>query len=89
MTRRLQHYDQPEWHPWLLLAEAGALFILCGIALQAAQLFVSIRSRRARLAEPTGDPWDGRTLEWATPSPPPLFNFAVMPNVRATSPTGK
>ena len=54
MTRRLQHYDQPQWHPWLLVAEAGALLILCGIALQAAQLFVSIRSRRRRV-EPTGD----------------------------------
>jgi cytochrome o ubiquinol oxidase subunit 1 len=85
MTRRLQHYDQPQWHPWLLLAEVGALFILCGIALQAAQLIVSIRSRRAR-TEPTGDPWDGRTLEWAIPSPPPLFNFAVVPNVRGTEP---
>jgi len=85
MTRRLQHYDQPEWHPWLLVAEAGALLILCGIALQATQLIVSIRSRR-RLADSTGDAWDGRTLEWATPSPPPLFNFAVMPNVKGEEP---
>jgi cytochrome o ubiquinol oxidase subunit I len=85
MTRRLQHYDQPEWHPWLLVAEAGALLIFCGIALQAAQLIVSIRSRR-RLADSTGDAWDGRTLEWATPSPPPLFNFAVMPNVKGEEP---
>jgi len=85
MTRRLQHYTQPEWHPWLLIAGAGSLIILCGIALQAAQLFVSIRAR-ARLAEPSGDPWDGRTLEWATPSPPPLFNFAVVPNVKGEEP---
>ena len=85
MTRRLQHYDQPEWHPWLLAAEAGALLIFCGIALQAVQLFVSIRSRHRR-ADSTGDVWDGRTLEWATPSPPPLFNFAVMPNVKGEEP---
>jgi len=85
MTRRLQHYDQPQWYPWLLVAEAGALLILCGITLQAAQLIVSIRSRRGR-AEPTGDPWDGRTLEWATSSPPPLFNFAVLPNVKGEEP---
>ena len=85
MTRRLQHYDQPQWHPWLLVAEAGALLIFCGIALQAVQLFVSIRSRRRR-AEATGDAWDGRTLEWATSSPPPLFNFAVLPNVKGTEP---
>jgi cytochrome o ubiquinol oxidase subunit 1 len=85
MTRRLQHYDQPEWHPWILVAGVGALLILCGIALQAAQLFVSIRSRHRR-TEPTGDAWDGRTLEWATPSPPPLFNFAVVPNVKGEEP---
>jgi cytochrome o ubiquinol oxidase subunit 1 len=85
MTRRLQHYDQPEWHPWLLVAAGGALLIFCGIALQATQLIVSIRSRR-RLADSTGDIWDGRTLEWATASPPPLFNFAVMPNVKGEEP---
>jgi cytochrome o ubiquinol oxidase subunit 1 len=85
MTRRLQHYDQPQWQPWLLVALAGAVLIFCGIALQAAQLIVSIRSRHAR-TEPTGDPWDGRTLEWAIPSPPPAFNFAVMPNVRVDEP---
>jgi len=85
MTRRMQHYDQPEWHPWLLLAAVGSLIILCAIAVQAAQLLVSIRSRRQR-REPTGDPWDGRSLEWATASPPPEFNFAVLPNVAHEEP---
>jgi cytochrome o ubiquinol oxidase subunit 1 len=80
MTRRMQHYDRPEWHPWLLVAALGALIILCGIVLQVAQLAISIRSREKR-REPTGDPWDGRSLEWATASPPPAFNFAVLPNV--------
>jgi cytochrome o ubiquinol oxidase subunit 1 len=80
MTRRMQHYDRPEWHPWLLVAAVGALIILCGIALQVAQLTISIRSRERR-REPTGDPWDGRSLEWATASPPPVFNFAVLPAV--------
>jgi cytochrome o ubiquinol oxidase subunit I len=85
MTRRLQHYDQPQWHPWLLVAGAGVLIILCGIVLQATQLIVSIRSR-ARRTDPTGDPWDGRTLEWAIPSPPPAFNFAALPNVSGQEP---
>jgi cytochrome o ubiquinol oxidase subunit 1 len=85
MTRRLQHYDNPEWHPWILLAGVGALVILCGIVLQIVQLTVSIRSRHRRM-DLTGDPWDARTLEWATPSPPPLFNFAVMPNVKGEEP---
>jgi cytochrome o ubiquinol oxidase subunit 1 len=85
MTRRMQHYDNPEWQPWVLIAGLGALIILCGIALQIAQLTVSIRSRHRR-TDWTGDPWDGRTLEWATHSPPPLFNFAVMPNVKGEEP---
>ena len=85
MTRRLQHYDNPQWHPWILVAGVGALVILCGIVLQIAQLTVSIRSRHRR-TDLTGDPWDARTLEWATASPPPLFNFAVMPNVKGEEP---
>ena len=83
MTRRLQHIDRPDWAPWLWAAEAGAVVILCGIACQAAQLVVSIRQRES-LKDLTGDPWDGRSLEWATPSPPPVFNFAAMPDVRGT-----
>jgi cytochrome o ubiquinol oxidase subunit I len=85
MTRRMQHFNQPEWYPWILWAGVGALLILVGIGFQVAQLVVSIR-RRAHLTEPTGDPWDGRTLEWATSSPPPAYNFAVLPNVEGTEP---
>ncbi len=80
MTRRMQHYDVPEWRPWLLLAGVGAVVILAGIILQVAQLAVSIRNREA-LRDTTGDPWNGRSLEWATASPPPAFNFAVLPQV--------
>ena len=85
MTRRMQHYDRPEWHPWVLLAGLGALIILCGIALQIAQLWVSVRGR-ARRRDLSGDPWDGRSLEWATASPPPPFNFAVLPVVNSEEP---
>jgi cytochrome o ubiquinol oxidase subunit 1 len=81
MTRRMQHYDVPAWHPWLLVAAGGAAIILLGIILQIAQLVVSIR-RREQLRDETGDPWNGRSLEWATPSPPPAFNFAVLPNIQ-------
>ncbi|MER9647108.1 cytochrome o ubiquinol oxidase subunit I [Mesorhizobium sp. M0199] len=80
MTRRMQHYDVPEWRPWLLIAAGGAAIILVGIILQIAQLAISIR-RRKELRDETGDPWNGRSLEWATPSPPPSFNFAVLPSV--------
>jgi cytochrome o ubiquinol oxidase subunit I len=80
MTRRMQHYDVAQWHPWLIVAACGAAIIMCGIGLQVAQLVVSIR-QRATLRDQTGDPWDGRSLEWATASPPPAFNFAVLPEV--------
>jgi cytochrome o ubiquinol oxidase subunit 1 len=80
MTRRMQHYDVPEWRPWLLIAAFGAALILTGIILQVIQLVVSIR-QRDQLRDETGDPWNGRSLEWATSSPPPAFNFAVLPRV--------
>ena len=80
MTRRMQHYDVPEWRPWLLLAAVGALVIFAGIILQITQLVVSIRHRE-ELRDLTGDPWNGRSLEWSMASPPPGFNFAVLPNV--------
>jgi cytochrome o ubiquinol oxidase subunit 1 len=80
MTRRMQHYDVPAWHPWLLVAACGAVIILAGIILQIAQLVVSIR-KREELRDRTGDPWNGRSLEWSTSSPPPAFNFAVLPRV--------
>ena len=80
MTRRMQHYDVPAWHPWLLVAAAGTLVILAGIVLQITQLVVSIRERE-QLRDVTGDPWNGRSLEWATASPPPAFNFAVLPTI--------
>jgi cytochrome o ubiquinol oxidase subunit I len=80
MTRRMQHYDVPEWHPWLLVAAAGAVVILAGIGLQIAQLVVSFRHRE-QLRDTTGDPWNGRSLEWSTSSPPPVFNFAALPRI--------
>ncbi|HVY15751.1 MAG TPA: cytochrome o ubiquinol oxidase subunit I [Rhodopila sp.] len=80
MTRRMQHYDVPEWRPWLLVMAAGALIILAGIVCQIIQIVVSIRQRES-LRDVTGDIWNARSLEWATPSPPPAFNFPVLPNV--------
>ena len=81
MTRRMQHYDVAEWRPWLIIAAFGAVLITIGIIFQVAQLVVSIRSR-AELRDRTGDPWHGRSLEWATASPPPVFNFAILPDVQ-------
>jgi cytochrome o ubiquinol oxidase subunit I len=80
MTRRMQHYDVLSWQPWLLVAALGAVVILAGIVSQIMQFVVSIRARE-QLRDVTGDPWNGRTLEWSTASPPPAWNYAVLPRV--------
>ncbi|WP_283193558.1 cbb3-type cytochrome c oxidase subunit I [Rhizobium sp. AN80A] len=85
MTRRLQHIEVAAWYPWLLVSAAGIVIMMAGAAAQLIQLIVSIRNREA-LRDETGDPWNGRSLEWATPSPPPAFNFAVLPDVREQEP---
>ncbi|GAN61034.1 cytochrome ubiquinol oxidase subunit I [Acetobacter cibinongensis] len=82
MTRRLNHYDNPAWYPWLLVAEVGAVLILLGIVCQLTQLYVTIRDRNLpQNRDVTGDPWNGRSLEWSTSSPPPIYNFAIVPHV--------
>ncbi|MEJ0093641.1 MAG: cytochrome o ubiquinol oxidase subunit I [Methylocella sp.] len=78
MTRRMNHVDNPVWHIYLIIAMIGVGVILCGIVAQLAQIFVSVRNREA-LRDLTGDPWNGRTLEWAVASPPPFYNFARTP----------
>jgi cytochrome o ubiquinol oxidase subunit I len=83
MTRRLQHYEVAAWRPWVLIAGFGIIIMMAAAACQVVQFVVSIR-RREELRDATGDPWDGRSLEWATTSPPPPFNFAVLPDVRGT-----
>jgi cytochrome o ubiquinol oxidase subunit 1 len=80
MPRRMQHYANTAWHPYLLVAAGGTAVIMLGILSQLIQLFVSIRDRH-RARDLTGDPWDGRTLEWATSSPPAEYNFPVIPVV--------
>ena len=79
-TRRMQHYDDTAWQPLMIAAFAGALLILAGIVLIGVQLAVSIRTRAGR-RDASGDPWNGRTLEWSTASPPPPYNFAALPQV--------
>jgi cytochrome o ubiquinol oxidase subunit I len=79
-TRRMQHYADPTWQPLMVVALGGAVVIFIGIMLTVAQLVISIRTRDRR-RDLTGDPWSGRTLEWSVSSPPPAWNFAVLPIV--------
>jgi len=85
MPRRMQHYDFAPWHPWIVAAGFGIVLLLFAMVCQVIQLRVSIR-RREELRDDTGDPWNGRSLEWATASPPPAFNFAVLPKVHGEEP---
>ena len=81
MPRRMEQYNDPSWQPYLMVAASGAFVVLLGIVCMVMQLYVSVRDRK-KTADVTGDPFDGRTLEWSTSSPPPAYNFAVLPVVR-------
>jgi len=86
MTRRLNHYDASTgWHPFLIVAAIGALIIFAGILGTLLQFAVSFLQRKNNM-DVTGDPWDGRTLEWTTSSPPPFYNFAHIPVVTTREP---
>ena len=82
MPRRMQHYWNLSWQPYLLVAAGGTVLILAGIIFLGIQLFVSILNREAN-RDLTGDPWNGRTLEWTTSSPPAVYNFAIIPEVHS------
>jgi cytochrome o ubiquinol oxidase subunit 1 len=80
VTRRMSHFDDPSLRIWFIIAAIGAVLVLVGIISFGVQLVVSYK-RRAKLTDTSGDPWDGRTLEWSTSSPPPSYNFAFTPRV--------
>ena len=77
-TRRTQHFDNSAVQPFLMVAAIGVFIIMAGIAAFVFQLLISYL-RRDQLRDLSGDPWGGRTLEWATSSPPPPYNFAFTP----------
>lgn len=85
-TRRLNHYDASTgWRPLFILAAFGVGMIMFGIGFQILQIVVSIKQRKKN-KDITGDPWNGRTLEWSIPSPPPVYNFAIIPSVSQRDP---
>ena len=85
-TRRMDHYDASTgWQPLFIVAAIGLVIVFMGVGLQCLQLLVSFRDRKKN-RDTTGDPWDGRTLEWSLSSPPPFYNFAVIPEVHERDP---
>jgi cytochrome o ubiquinol oxidase subunit 1 len=80
-TRRMDHYDASlGWQPLFIVAAVGVGLIFVGVGFQILQFIVSTILKESR-RDLTGDPWNGRTLEWSTTSPPPHYNFAVIPEV--------
>lgn len=79
-VRRIDHYTDPSWQPFFIVSGVGVLVITAGTGLFVLQIVYSVWKRR-KLRDRTGDPWDGRTLEWSIPSPAPHYNFAVLPEV--------
>lgn len=80
-TRRMDHYDASMgWRPLFIISLIGFIILCCGALTQIHQIIVSVKKKK-ELQDLTGDPWNARTLEWSTTSPPPFYNFAVLPNV--------
>jgi cytochrome o ubiquinol oxidase subunit 1 len=80
VTRRMSHFEDPSLQIWFQIAALGVALIGVGVFAMIVQFYVSFKRRHA-LRDVTGDPWGGRTLEWATSSPPPDYNFAFTPRV--------
>jgi cytochrome o ubiquinol oxidase subunit 1 len=80
VTRRMSQFEDPSLQPFFVVAAIGAGLVALGIGAMLVQFGVTFL-RRKQLRDVTGDPWDGRTLEWATSSPPPDYNFAFTPRV--------
>jgi cytochrome o ubiquinol oxidase subunit 1 len=86
-TRRLDHYETATgWHPIFVFVAFGACIIVLGATIQFLGLFWSIINRKKNWDHSGGDTWNGRTLEWSIPSPPPIYNFAIIPTVDAVDP---
>ncbi len=81
-TRRLDQYTETGWQGLFIIAGVGLLVIGFGVTLQVIQLAYSIW-KRDELKDASGDPWNGRTLEWSVPSPAPHYNFATIPAVNS------
>jgi len=84
MPRRIAVWSstRTDWAPWNLLASIGAFMIAAAILIFIINVIITFRSGRRASA----DPWEGNTLEWATSSPPPPYNFETIPPIRSGRP---
>jgi cytochrome o ubiquinol oxidase subunit I len=82
MTRRTVSFTNPAFEPWMIVSGIGAIVVTWALVSLIVQLYVSIRDRE-EARDVDGDPWDARTLEWATPSPVPAYNYPVLPHIFA------
>lgn len=82
-VRRLDSYDDPSWQPLFIISGIGVMIVMLGVALTVLQFIVSgwLYWKKKAQIDTTGDPWNGRTLEWSIPSPAPFYNFAITPQV--------
>lgn len=80
MTRRVYTYPAGlGWTPYNFISSIGAYLMGIGFLFIVIQVLYSIKHGDR---DTTGDPWNGRTLEWSIPSPAPHYNFAHIPEVK-------
>jgi heme/copper-type cytochrome/quinol oxidase subunit 1 len=83
MPRRIATYSADRgWEAGNLVATIGAFLIAVSVLVFIVNFVKSVRQKQNVPA----DPWDGNTLEWMIPSPPPEYNFAVIPTVSSDRP---
>jgi cytochrome c oxidase subunit 1 len=83
MPRRIYTYEPGRgWDVWNLIVTIGVFFQALAVALFVANLLWSYFKGPAA----GHDPWDAWTLEWSTPSPPPAYNFALIPLIKSRRP---